>query len=124
VRLRPYAGFSPRTDDRIDDDPCVGATFSQYLLPVTTATLVFPAFALVLLVPFSFVAYRRRGRLGAVRSLVFFGFVYSVVAASLPVPVPALRCRRSAAEHDRRGTGLAAPELDQISAHLDGCGCG
>ena len=57
--------------------------FSQYLLPVTTATLVFPAFALVLLVPFSFVAYRRRGRLGAVRSLVFFGFVQRKIAFGL-----------------------------------------
>src|SRR2546423_14025657 len=62
--------------------------FDQYLLPVTTAAMVFPALALVLLVPFSFVAYRRRGRLGWLRSLVFSTFVYFAVAAFLLTLMP------------------------------------
>src|SRR3954453_17338656 len=62
--------------------------FDQYLLPVKTAAMVFPVLALVLLVPFSFVAYRRRGRLGGLRSLVFFGFAYFAGAAFLLPPSP------------------------------------
>jgi glycopeptide antibiotics resistance protein/uncharacterized RDD family membrane protein YckC len=59
----------------------VGGVLDPYLLPVRTAAAVFPILALVLLVPFSFVAYRRRGRLGWLRSLIFFSFVYFAVAA-------------------------------------------
>src|SRR4051794_41096148 len=62
--------------------------FDQYLLPVKTAAMVFPVLAVVLLVPFSFVAYRRRGRLGWLRSLVFFGFAYFAVAAFLLTLMP------------------------------------
>jgi hypothetical protein len=69
--------------------------FDQYLLPVKTAAMVFPALALALLVPFSFVAYRRRGRLGWLRSLVFFGFAYFAVAAFLLTLMPLPRDPRT-----------------------------
>jgi glycopeptide antibiotics resistance protein len=69
-----------------------------YLLPVGTAAAVFPILALVLLVPFSFVAYRSRGRLGWLRSLIFFSFLYFAIAAFfltlMPLPRdPAAVCR-------------------------------
>ena len=55
--------------------------FDQYLLPVTTAATFFPILAVVMVVPFSLVAYRRRGRLGWRRAVVFFTFLYCAVAA-------------------------------------------
>jgi len=83
----------------------VAGMLAQYLLPVREAALAFPAFALVLLVPFSFLAYRRRGRLGWQRSLVFFTFLYCTVTAFFLTLLPLPR--------DARATCQAAP----LAAH-------
>jgi glycopeptide antibiotics resistance protein len=61
---------------------------TTFLLPVKTALLVFPLIALVVLLPAAFVSYRRRGRAGGWTTLVFYGFVFYLLAAVLQTVVP------------------------------------
>src|SRR5215216_8202203 len=78
----PFLGSFPV--GRVGDHPVP----RTYLLPVGTAAAVFPFVAVLRLVPFSLVAYRRRGRLGWQRSLVLLAFAYSAVAAFLLTLMP------------------------------------
>jgi glycopeptide antibiotics resistance protein len=65
--------------------------FETYLLPVTTAFTVFPLIALIVMLPVSVVSYRRRGRAGGWTTLVFYCFLFYLLAAFLQtiVPLPA-----------------------------------
>jgi glycopeptide antibiotics resistance protein len=65
--------------------------FETYLLPVTTALTVFPLLALVVMLPVAVVSYRRRGRAGGWTTLVFYCFLFYLLAAFLQtiVPLPA-----------------------------------
>lgn len=62
--------------------------FATYLLPVTTALTVFPIVAAILVLPAAFVAYRTRGRVGGWAGLVFYSFVFYLLAAFLQTLVP------------------------------------
>lgn len=62
-----------------------------YLLPVRTAVTVFPLIALLVMLPAAVVSYRRRGRAGGWTTLVFYGFLFYLLAAFLQtiIPLPA-----------------------------------
>jgi glycopeptide antibiotics resistance protein len=65
--------------------------FETYLLPVTTALTVFPLLVLIVLLPVAVVSYRRRGRAGGWTTLVFYCFLFYLLAALMQtiVPLPA-----------------------------------
>jgi len=65
--------------------------FETYLLPVTSALTVFPLLALIVMLPVAVVTYRRRGRAGGWTTLVFYCFLFYLLAAFLQtiVPLPA-----------------------------------
>ncbi|MFI7672586.1 VanZ family protein [Actinophytocola sp. NPDC049390] len=65
--------------------------FETYLLPVTTALTVFPLLALIVMLPVAVVSYRRRGRAGGWTTLVFYCFLFYLLAALMQtiVPLPA-----------------------------------
>jgi glycopeptide antibiotics resistance protein len=62
--------------------------FATYLLPVTTALYVFPILVLVVMLPVAFVSYRRRGRAGGWTTLVFYGFLFYLLAAFMQTVIP------------------------------------
>jgi glycopeptide antibiotics resistance protein len=62
--------------------------FATYLLPVTTALWVFPIVVLVVLLPVAVVSYRRRGRAGGWTTVVFYSFLFYLVAAVLQTVIP------------------------------------
>jgi glycopeptide antibiotics resistance protein len=59
-----------------------------YLLPVRTAVTVFPLIALLVMLPAAVVSYRRRGRAGGWTALVFYCFLFYLLAAFLQTVVP------------------------------------
>ncbi|MGB3440081.1 MAG: VanZ family protein [Actinophytocola sp.] len=65
--------------------------FETYLLPVRTALTVFPLIALIVMLPVAVVTYRRRGRAGGWTTLVFYCFLFYLLAALMQtiVPLPA-----------------------------------
>jgi len=65
--------------------------FETYLLPVTTALTVFPLLALIVMLPVAVVSYRHRGRAGGWTTLVFYCFLFYLLAALMQtiVPLPA-----------------------------------
>ncbi len=65
--------------------------FETYLLPVTAALTVFPLLALIVMLPVAVVSYRRRGRAGGWTTLVFYCFLFYLLAALMQtiVPLPA-----------------------------------
>ncbi|GAA5156071.1 VanZ family protein [Amycolatopsis sacchari] len=65
--------------------PAVAAT---YLLPVQTALVLFPLVALVLMIPAAVVGYRRRGRAGGRTAVVFYAFVFYLLAIAMQTIVP------------------------------------
>jgi glycopeptide antibiotics resistance protein len=69
----------------------------------------FPAVAVLLLVPYSAVAYRRRGRLGLWRSLTFFFYLYCAIAAFLLTLMPAPRDRYTACVRPDMGDPQLTP---------------
>lgn len=62
--------------------------FQTYLLPVRTAVTVFPLLALVVMLPVAVVSYRRRGRAGGWTALVFYGFLFYLLAAFMQTVIP------------------------------------
>jgi glycopeptide antibiotics resistance protein len=62
--------------------------FQTFLLPVTTALTVFPLVVLVVMLPVAVVSYRRRGRAGGWTTLVFYCFLFYLLAAVLQTVVP------------------------------------
>ena len=65
--------------------------FQTYLLPVRTAVTVFPLLALLVLLPAAVISYRRRGRAGGWTTVVFYCFLFYLLAAFLQtiIPLPA-----------------------------------
>lgn len=65
--------------------------FETYLLPVTTALTVFPLLALIVMLPVAVVSYRHRGRAGGWTTLVFYCFLFYLLAALMQtiIPLPA-----------------------------------
>jgi glycopeptide antibiotics resistance protein len=62
--------------------------FDLYLLPVTTALSVFPIIVLVVMLPVAVISYRRRGRAGGWTTLVFYGFLFYLLAAAMQTVIP------------------------------------
>jgi glycopeptide antibiotics resistance protein/uncharacterized RDD family membrane protein YckC len=71
---------------------------ATYLLPVKTALYVFPLIVLVIMLPAAFVSYRRRGRAGGWATVVFYSFLFYLLAIALqtviPLPANADYCTR------------------------------
>jgi glycopeptide antibiotics resistance protein/uncharacterized RDD family membrane protein YckC len=69
---------------------------ATYLVPVRTALYLFPLIVLVVLLPAAFVSYRRRGRAGGWTTVVFYTFVFYLLAIAtqtvLPLPADASYC--------------------------------
>ncbi len=65
--------------------------FRTYLLPVQTAVTWFPLLALVVMLPVAVLSYRHRGRAGGWTTLVFYCFLFYLLAAFLQtiIPLPA-----------------------------------
>jgi glycopeptide antibiotics resistance protein len=65
--------------------------FATYLLPVTTALTIFPLLALLVVLPVAVVSYRRRGRAGGWTTVVFYCFLFYLLAALMQtiIPLPA-----------------------------------
>jgi glycopeptide antibiotics resistance protein/uncharacterized RDD family membrane protein YckC len=61
---------------------------TTYLLPVKTAVSVFPIIALLVMLPAAVVSYRRRGRAGGWSTLVFYAFVFYLLAAFMQTVIP------------------------------------
>ncbi|MBP2325141.1 glycopeptide antibiotics resistance protein [Kibdelosporangium banguiense] len=61
---------------------------ATYLLPVTTALSVFPLIALLVMLPVAVVSYRRRGRAGGWATLVFYCFLFYLLAAVMQTVIP------------------------------------
>ena len=82
--------------------------FETYLLPVTTALTVFPLLALIVMLPVAVVSYRRRGRAGGWTTLVFYCFLFYLLAALMQtiVPLPA-----NPAEYCAGQSYAASPQL-------------
>ncbi|GAA1909781.1 VanZ family protein [Streptomyces sodiiphilus] len=62
--------------------------FRTYLLPVEAAVWIFPFVAAVIVVPVAVRGYRRRGRAGGWSALVFYSFVFYLLAALLQTLMP------------------------------------
>lgn len=62
--------------------------FRTYLLPVEAAATLFPLIAALILVPAAVRGYRRRGRAGGWPVLVFYSFVFYLLAALLQTVMP------------------------------------
>jgi glycopeptide antibiotics resistance protein len=62
--------------------------FETYLLPVTTALSIFPVIALIVMLPVAVISYRRRGRAGGWATLVFYCFLFYLLAAVLQTVIP------------------------------------
>jgi glycopeptide antibiotics resistance protein len=65
-----------------------GAVFETFLLPVTAALSVFPLIVLIVMLPVAVVSYRRRGRAGGWTALVFYAFLFYLLAAVLQTVMP------------------------------------
>lgn len=59
-----------------------------YLLPVRTAVTVFPLLALLVMLPVAVISYRRRGRAGGWTTLVFYCFLFYLLATFLQTVIP------------------------------------
>ncbi len=62
--------------------------FSTYLLPVQVAVTLFPLVTALIMVPAAVHGYRRRGRPGGWPVLVFYSFVFYLLAALLQTVMP------------------------------------
>ncbi len=64
---------------------------ATYLVPVTSALIVFPLLVLLVMLPVAFASYRRRGRAGGWTTVVFYSFLFYLLAIALQtiVPLPA-----------------------------------
>ncbi|OLF17156.1 VanZ family protein [Actinophytocola xanthii] len=61
---------------------------ATFLLPVKTALLVFPLIALVVMLPVAVHSYRSRGRAGGWTTLVFYCFLFYLLAAAMQTVIP------------------------------------
>lgn len=61
---------------------------ATYLFPVTTAVFLFPILVLLVMLPVAFVSYRRRGRAGGWTTVVFYSFLFYLLAIALQTVVP------------------------------------
>ncbi|MEN3586030.1 VanZ family protein [Streptomyces sp. ZYX-F-203] len=88
--------------------------FRTYLLPVQAAVALFPAIALLIMVPAAVHGYRRRGRAGGWPVLVFYSFVFYLLAAlsQTVMPLPA----RTAA-HCSTARYAESPQLQLLDFH-------
>ncbi|MFD3735777.1 VanZ family protein [Streptomyces sp. NPDC058632] len=88
--------------------------FRTYLLPVEAAITLFPLVAAVILGPAAVRGYRRRGRAGGWPVLVFYSFVFYLLAALLQtvMPLPA-----RADEHCTSVHYAAEPQLEPFAFH-------
>lgn len=82
--------------------------FETYLLPVQTAVTVFPLLALVVMLPVAVHSYRRRGRAGGWTTVVFYCFLFYLLAALMQtiIPLPA-----DPAEYCAQQTYASTPQL-------------
>ncbi|MEU9734833.1 VanZ family protein [Streptomyces sp. NPDC048002] len=71
------------------------AVFRTYLLPVQAAVTLFPLITMLIMVPAAVHGYRRRGRAGGWPVVVFYSFVFYLLAALLQTVMP-LPARTSA----------------------------
>ncbi|MFE0730724.1 VanZ family protein [Streptomyces antibioticus] len=62
--------------------------FRTYLLPVQAAVTLFPVITVLIMVPVAVRGYRRRGRAGGWPVLVFYSFVFYLLAALLQTVMP------------------------------------
>lgn len=62
--------------------------FQTYLLPVRTAVTVFPLLALLVMLPVAVISYRRRGRAGGWTTVVFYCFLFYLLAALMQTVIP------------------------------------
>jgi glycopeptide antibiotics resistance protein len=74
---------------------------NAYLIPLSTAAVVFPFIALALTIPYVLYSYHRYGSISVLRSLVLFSFVFYLQCAYyliiLPLPDPAEVATRTSA---------------------------
>ncbi|ONI75050.1 teicoplanin resistance protein VanZ [Actinosynnema sp. ALI-1.44] len=61
---------------------------ATYLLPVKTALLLFPVIVLLVMLPVAVVSYRRRGRAGGWATVVFYCFLFYLLAAVMQTVIP------------------------------------
>ncbi|CAM3895307.1 VanZ family protein [Kibdelosporangium persicum] len=61
---------------------------ATFLLPVKTALLVFPLVVLLVMLPVAVVSYRRRGRAGGWATVVFYCFLFYLLAAAMQTVMP------------------------------------
>jgi glycopeptide antibiotics resistance protein len=80
---------------------------ATYLLPVKTALVLFPILVLVVMLPVAFVSYRRRGRAGGWTSVVFYFFLFYLLAIALQTVIPLPRNADYCAGH----TYASSPQL-------------
>jgi glycopeptide antibiotics resistance protein len=77
------------------------AVVNAYLIPLSTAAVVFPLIALALTIPYALYSYHRYGSISILRSLVLFSFVFYLQCAYylviLPLPDPAEVATRTGA---------------------------
>jgi glycopeptide antibiotics resistance protein len=70
-----------------------------YLIPLSTAAVVFPLIAALLTVPYVLYCYRKYGSISVLRSFILFSFVFYLQCAYyltiLPLPDPALVAERT-----------------------------
>jgi glycopeptide antibiotics resistance protein len=64
------------------------AVVATYLLPVTTAISVFPIIVLLVMLPVTVVSYRRRGRAGGWATVVFYMFLFYLLASVMQTVIP------------------------------------
>lgn len=88
--------------------------FRTYLLPVEAAVTLFPLVTAVFLVPAAVRGYRRRGRAGGWPVLVFYSFVFYLLAALLQtvMPLPA-----DTGEHCTTVHYATEPQLEPFAFH-------
>jgi glycopeptide antibiotics resistance protein/uncharacterized RDD family membrane protein YckC len=82
---------------------------STFLLPVATALWVFPLVVLVIMLPVAVVSYRRRGRAGGWTTLVFYSFLFYMVAAFLQTIIPLPRDGSYCTAHSYASTPQLRP---------------
>ncbi|WP_267245838.1 VanZ family protein [Streptomyces sp. PR69] len=83
--------------------------FRTYLLPVQAAVTLFPLVVMLIMVPVAIHGYRRRGRAGGWPVVVFYSFVFYLIAALLQTVMP-LPARTSA--HCSAARYAETPQLE------------
>jgi glycopeptide antibiotics resistance protein/uncharacterized RDD family membrane protein YckC len=82
---------------------------ATYLLPVRTALLLFPLVALVVMLPVAFVSYRRRGRAGGWSTVLFYSFLFYLLAIAMQTIMPLPADSRYCSGHSYASTPQLRP---------------